>query len=208
MVFMLRTLRRVLQTILSAFGALYILVTLTPIDTLWTNLLTGPIIDPQGDILILLGAEAFPDMIGYESYLRAVYGVRVWRQGHFRRIFISGGPGENGMPVSLPMRDFMIAEGVPASAISVDTTSRNTHENALHTKQALENTPGRKVLLTSDYHTYRAWHAFRKAGLDVESCSFPDIYKQVGWRLNRWGAFTNLCRETIAIGYYGLRGWI
>jgi len=205
---MLRILRRSVQAPLITIGALYIIVSITPIDVWWTNLLTGPIVDPKGDVLILLGAEAFPDMIGYESYLRAVYGVRIWRQGRFRQVFISGGPGENGMPVSLPMRDFMVAEGVPASAITVETASLNTHENALRTKEALQNTPGRKVLLTSDYHTYRAWHAFRKAGLEVESCSFPDIYKQANWPLNRWGAFTNLCRETIAIGYYRLRGWI
>ena len=205
---MLRVLRRAIQVLGITIGAIYITATFTPIDIWWTNLLTGPIVDPKGDVLIILGAEAFPDMIGYESYLRAVYGVRIWRQGRFRQVFISGGPGENGMPVSLPMRDFMIAEGVPASAITVETSSRSTHENALHTKEALKNTSGRLVLLTSDYHSFRAWRAFRKAGLQVEPCSFPDIYKQVGWRWNRWGAFTNLCRETVAIGYYWVRGWI
>jgi len=75
-------------------------------------------------------------------------------------------------------------------------------------KQALRNTPGRLVLLTSDFHTFRAWHAFRKVGLDVEECSFPNHYKQIGVKSMRWGVFLNLCRETTAIGYYWVRGWI
>ena len=204
----MRTAAKLLQYLLTTIGALYGIVTFTPIDRWWTNLLTGPILDPKGDVLIVLGAEAFPDMIGYESYLRAVYAVRFWREGAFRRIFISGGPGPNGTPVSLPMRDFMVAEGVPASAIAVETASMNTHENALYVKQALQSTSGRLVLLTSDFHTFRAWRAFRKAGLNVESCSFPDVYKQVGSVWNRWSVFINLCRETAAIGYYRARGWI
>lgn len=204
----MRTVPKLLQRVLAGIGALYVIVTFTPIDRWWTNLLCGPIIDPQGDVLIVLGAEAFPDAIGYESYLRAVYGVRVWRQAGFRQIFISGGRGPNGMPASLPMRDFMIAEGVPASAITVETASTSTHENALFTMQALRNTPGRLVLLTSDYHTFRAWHAFRKVGLEVEECSFPDLYKQIGVKSMRWAIFVGLCRETAAIVYYWARGWI
>ena len=110
--------------------------------------------------------------------------------------------------MSLPMRDFMIAHGVPASVITVETTSKSTRENALFTKQALQNTPGRLVLLTSDFHTFRAYRAFRKAGLGVESWSFPDNYKQASVWSSRWSVFINLCRETTKIAYYRARGWI
>lgn len=199
---------RLVQHVLSAIGALYLIVTFTPIDGWWTNLLCGPIFDPKGDVLIVLGAEAFPDAIGHESYLRAVYGIRAWRSGGFRRIVISGGRGTNGMPAALPMRDFMVAEGVPASAITVETASTSTRENALNTRQMLTNSAGRMVLLTSDYHTFRAWHTFRKAGLNVEECAFPDLYKQIGLKTMRWTIFVTLCRETAAIGYYWARGWI
>ena len=205
---MLLKLLRLIRNLQAAIGGLFVVVTLSPIDVWWTNVLTGPIIDPKGDVLIVLGAEAFPDAIGYESYLRALYGVRVWRQGGFRQIFISGGRGPNGMPAALPMRDFMIAQGVPSAVITVETNSLSTHENALYTREALRNNPGHMVLLTSDFHTFRAWHAFRKAGLDVESCSFPDLYKQVGVKANRWCMFLTLWRETLAIGYYWMRGWI
>lgn len=194
--------------LLAAIGAVFVVVTFSPIDNWWTNLLTGPIISPKGDVLIVLGAEAFPDIIGYESYLRAVYAVRVWRANGFRQVLISGGVGGNGAAPAVLMRDFLVSQGVPASAIVIETASRSTHENALYSKPILESMPGKKVLLTSDYHTFRARRCFRKAGIDAESCSFPDVYKQVGHPAARWGVFLGLCGETTKIAYYYVRGWI
>src|SRR5260370_4994876 len=81
----MRTVAKLLQRVLAGIGALYVIVTITPLDGWWTNLLCGPTNDPKGDVLIVVGAEAFPDAMGYESFLRAVYGVRVWREGGFRR---------------------------------------------------------------------------------------------------------------------------
>lgn len=201
-------LRELIVRVLAGIGALYLLVTFTPIDNWWINRLTGPIYNPKGDILVLLGAEAFKDAIGYESYWRALYGLRFWRSGGFREIFISAGPGIEGVPASTQMRDFMISQGVPAAAIQVETRSISTRENALFTKEALQNTPGRIVLLTSDFHTFRAYRAFRKVGMDVESCSFPDQYKMIHQYRYRWGVFLTLCEETTKIGYYYVRGWI
>jgi uncharacterized SAM-binding protein YcdF (DUF218 family) len=201
---LLKLLRRVLATI----GALFLIATCTPIDRWWTNLLSGPTYDPKGDILIVLSADAFPDALGYGSYLRALYAVRYWRDGGYRQIFVSGGPSPGGPPIAAQMRDFMVAEGVPASVITVEINSSSTHENALFTSQTLRNMPGRKVLLTSDYHSFRAYRAFRKAGLDVVSSSLPDNYKLIlNWR-HRWTVFLGLCQETIKIAYYFARGWI
>ncbi len=53
----------------------------------------------------------------------------------------------------------MVAQGVPASVITVEPASSNTHDNALYTLELLRNVAGRKVLLTSDYHSFRAYRA-------------------------------------------------
>jgi uncharacterized SAM-binding protein YcdF (DUF218 family) len=68
--------------------------------------------------------------------------------------------------------------------------------------------PGKKVLLTSDYHMFRAFRAFRKTGLQVEPRPFPDAYKRINkWNL-RWPVFLDLCLEASKTGYYRMRGWI
>ena len=72
----------------------------------------------------------------------------------------------------------------------------------------LDQLAGPKVLLTSDYHMFRAYRAFRKAGIDVQPRPFPDAIKQSMSRMNRWPVFLGLCTETTKIAYYFMRGWI
>src|ERR1700686_744569 len=112
---------KLLRRVLAGLGALYLIVTLTPLDRWWTNLLSGPTYDPKGDILIVLGGDAFPDALGYGTYLRTLYAIRYWRSGGYRQIFVSGGPSPGGPPISMQMRDLMVAEGVPAATITVET---------------------------------------------------------------------------------------
>ena len=63
------------------------------------------------------------------------------------------------------------------------------------------------MLLTSDYHMFRARRAFRKAGLEVEPRPFPDADKRLNnWRA-RWQVVLDLGVETVKIVYYRVRGW-
>ena len=146
--------------------------------------------------------------MGSSSYWRSVYALRAWRQGTFRRIVISGGPAPADRSIAAPMRDFLEAHGVPREAIQIETQSTSTHENALRVAELLAHVPGSKVLLTSDYHMFRAFRAFKKAGLEVLPRPFPDAGKRaVGWA-GRWPAFVDLIVEMMKIGYYRVRGWI
>jgi len=179
----------------------------TPIVSWWAGVLAGPWEDPNGDVLIVLGGSLLDKgLMGQSSYWRSVYALRAWRQGGFQRIVISGGPADYS--TAAPMRDFLEAHGVPREAIEIEAESRSTHENAVRVAERLTRVSGRKVLLTSDYHMFRAYHAFKKAGLDVQPRPFPDARKRaVGWA-GRWPAFLELVLETIKIGYYRARGWI
>ena len=97
---------------------------------------------------------------------------------------------------------------MPREAIQIETLSMSTHENAMRVAELLTQVRGRKVLLTSDYHMFRAYHAFKKAGLEVLPRPFPDARKRaVGWA-GRWPVFLDLVMETAKIGYYRVRGWI
>jgi uncharacterized SAM-binding protein YcdF (DUF218 family) len=204
----MRRLGRYITRALAAIGFLYVLVSVTPIDRWWIRSLAGPWKDPKGDVLIVLGADSVKDVIGAASYWRSVYAVRVWRDGGFREVIVCGGPAEGEAAISERMRDFMVAQGVPPAAIRVETASHSTRENALYSKALLDAAPGRKILLTSDYHMFRAYRVFRKAGIDVEPRPIPDAAKQISSWQTRWPVFVNLCAETIKIGYYFARGWI
>ena len=66
----------------------------------------------------------------------------------------------------------------------------------------------RLVLLTSDYHMYRALRVFQKAGLNVAPRPFPDIVKRSSSLTERWPAFFELWEESVKTAYYWFRGWI
>lgn len=199
---------RVVERLLAALGLLFVLITITPLDSYLITRLAGPWNDPPGDVLIVLGAESMNDFMGMSSYWRSVYAVRTWRQGGFRWVVLSGGTSNGGQPIAEQMRDFLVCQGVPASAILLEDKSRDTHENAVYTARLLSNVPGRKVLLTSDYHMFRAYRAFKKAGLNVEPRPFPESLKRAGnWTL-RWPTFLDLCLEMEKSAYYRYRGWI
>ncbi len=200
--------RRAAFGIFGAIGLLYVAVSATPLVDWWARALAGPWEDPGGDVLIVLGGAELDDgIIGQSSYLRCVYAVRAFRAGAIHRILVSGG-GPQRHSVAEAMRDFIANSGVPGDLIAVETESRSTRENAIATSRILSRDPGRKVLLTSDYHMFRAARCFAKAGLHVERRPIPDAIKRAARWPGRWPAFFDLCVESAKIVYYAARGWI
>jgi uncharacterized SAM-binding protein YcdF (DUF218 family) len=192
-----------LRNALAALGALVLLVTATPLVEWWAHRLSGRLVPARGEVLIVLSSSGLQDGIpDSTSYWRAVYAIRAWRGGGFQTVLVSGGPPADAI------RDVLVAAGVPRSAVVVEDHSHSTRENALFTKPYLESLPGRKVLLTSDYHMLRARLAFAKAGIAVLPMPIPDVRKRAVHFPERWDAFLDLCVETAKLAGYRLRGWL
>ena len=195
---------RFIKSALALIGFLWLFATVTPIDTWWATQLAGSWTDPKGDVLVVLGGSILEDgVLGESSYWRAVYAVRIWKEGGFKQIVVCGGNS-----TASAIRDFLIANGVPADSIILESSSRSTRENALFAKPVLESLPGTKVLLTSDYHMFRAERTFSKAGVEIAPRPFPDVRKRSQHLLGRWPAFLDLSVESMKIVYYKLKGWI
>jgi uncharacterized SAM-binding protein YcdF (DUF218 family) len=200
-----RTARLVLLTV----GLLVVLVTATPVTLWYATLLAGPWEDPEGEILIVPGAEMERDNFpGRTTLRRTHYALLAWRKGKFQSIIVSGGMTPEGKAVSSVMREYLLFSGVPAAAVEAETNSQSTRENAQFVAALLAGRPGRKVLLTSDAHMFRAVRAFRRAGLVVQPRPIPDIRSRYGRLEQRWGLMGELLLETAKIAYYAARGWI
>ncbi len=203
----LQALLRAAKNALATLGLLVVLVTVTPLTGWWAARLAGPWTDPKGDILIVAGGSSLGNgMIGSSSYWRAIYAAMSYRDGGFRKVVVTG--GGDPTPVAKSIAEYLVAQGVPSNAIEFETQSQTTRENAVNVAALLKDTPGRKVLLSSDYHMFRASRAFRKAGLQLETLPFPDAGKRGSSWLGRWPAFLDLLTESAKIIYYRGRGWI
>lgn len=197
-----KTLVQTLVRLLAVIGLLTVLVITTPIVSWWALLYAGPIEQPNGDVLILLSAAADDEGgIAYSSYWRARQAVLAWQTGSFTRIVVSGGGGPGIM-------NFLVAEGVPRNAIMAEWRSTSTRENAVETARLLQGVPGKRVLLTSDFHMFRAIRVFRKVGIDVTPMVAPDVLHSTEHWNGRFQAFETMMVESAKIAYYKVRGWI
>lgn len=197
---------RILRILSITAGAVVALVLLTPLTVAWGGWLANPWQNGQGDVLIVLGGSAVDDMLGESSYWRSIYAVRFYRAGGVRGIYLTGGPPER--PVAESMRLFLIASGVPAPLIHTETASSSTRENALFLAPLLARDPGRYVLLTSDYHMFRARRVFERAGITTHPHPIPDARKRGQTIRGRWAAFYDLVSESSKVAYYFTQGWL
>jgi uncharacterized SAM-binding protein YcdF (DUF218 family) len=201
----MRTLRftvRLLVGLLAGVGLITLLAITTPLVASWARAYAGPLDQPRGDILIVLGA-ANDDMggISYSSYWRAREALLAWQTGGFKKIIVSGGAGPG-------ILNFLVAYGVPRDAIEAEWQARSTRENGIEVARMIQGMPGKKVLLTSDFHMYRALGVFRKLGIDVTPMPAPDVLHATQHWQGRFSAFETMCTETAKVVDYRLHGWI
>jgi uncharacterized SAM-binding protein YcdF (DUF218 family) len=200
---MMRASLRWAARVFLVIGIVAAVVIATPVVSWWAHAYAeGSLDQPRGDVLIVLAAAADDAHgISYSSYWRARMAMLAWQTGGFQEIVISGGGGPG-------IQDFLVAEGVPRSAIVAEWNSRSTHENAIAVKTLIASMPGKKVLLTSDFHMYRALRVFRKQGIQVTPMAVPDVLHEAENWYGRIPGFQTMCTETVKIIYYKMRGWI
>ena len=198
----LRKARQVLIRLFAVIGFITVLVITTPLVMWWAQTYSGPIQRPKGDVLILLSA-ANDDRggISFSSYWRAREAIYGWQTGGFKKIVISGGGGP-------AIQDYMIAEGIPREAIVAEWRSASTRESGIEIARLLQVMPGRKVLLTSDFHMYRALRVFRKLHIEVTPMAVRDVIQSSANWGGRFGSFETMLGESAKIVYYAIRGWI
>ena len=150
---------------------------------------------------------------------RVLKGVRLFRQGAAPLIIMTGGSGDifdQEFQEAPLMKEFAVEFGVPPDRIIVEAGSRNTHENALHTKKLLDTLEGRNIILvTSAFHMPRAYSVFRKRGIETFPASTDFVVRQGHYTpfsfipqtgyLNR---SSTAIKEYAGIFMYWLRGWI
>jgi uncharacterized SAM-binding protein YcdF (DUF218 family) len=136
--------------------------------------------------------------LGVDTLSRCLRAAEVYHGGKPCPVVVSGGkpdPAAPGPPFAVPMRDFLIQRGVPASDLIVEDRSRTTHENAVETCRLLEERGIHKIVLVTDAASlYRAVACFRKQGAEVVPCGCRYRARRMPWSV---GAFVPDVRAAI-----------
>jgi uncharacterized SAM-binding protein YcdF (DUF218 family) len=120
---------------------------------------SGPV---KADVIVVLGGG---------SHERPERAAELFKEHAAPRIIVSGwGDCENH-------RRLLLAAGVPANAIEMETQSRTTKENAQFTIKLLrEEKVARVIIVTSWYHSRRALACFRHYAPELKFYSRPSYF--------------------------------
>lgn len=128
------------------------------------------------DVAVVLGGMAEWDN-NHERLSMRRGGDRIWQAIHLYhlgkvdKLLISGANGDvidKGLNEAVQFRDVLIAEGIPAEDILIDSLSKNTWQNAVESKKIVDQYPEIEsvLLITSALHMPRSEACFKKAGFE------------------------------------------
>lgn len=150
---------------------------------------------------------------------RVTHAVQLYKLGKIKRILVSGGTGRltGVIKQEAPLlRKVLIDCGVNEKDIMIESRSRNTYENALHSSDTLKKLykNGRFLLITSAFHMRRSQACFKKQNLEVTPYSVDYYSTERKWTPDEWlipkaGAFLRwnvLLKEWIGYTAYALTG--
>jgi len=148
---------------------------------------------------------------------RALEAARVYRLIDPAFVIASGGkisPRQGSEATGEIVRQTLVRLGVRQERLLTQTTSRNTHEEAVLDLEIVRKVgAAHVVLVTSDFHMWRAVGAFRAAGIEVVPAISRDPFPARFW--DDWvlpgerglREASSFAHEVLGIGYYRARGW-
>jgi uncharacterized SAM-binding protein YcdF (DUF218 family) len=154
-----------------------------------------------------------------EAADRIVAGIDLVGRNRADYLLIAGGSGDlfnQSFSEALILERFARRHGVPGDSILLDTTSRNTHENAVQAGALLQKAGLSDIILvTSAFHMPRAMACFRKVGLHPRPYPVDFRSARGGFNALSWlpsaanlQASTTAVREYVGLVVYWLQGYI
>ena len=145
---------------------------------------------------------------GYQERVREA--VELYQAGYASRMIFSSGYEWTFREAEI-MRGLALSQGVPATAILLETTAANTYENVMFVHPLLERAGWQRILLVSSpYHMRRALLTWATQAPDVEVVPTPvrDSQFYAHARGATLEQLRGLIHEYAAIGWYWWKGWI
>ncbi|MBN2638603.1 MAG: YdcF family protein [Bacteroidales bacterium] len=135
-------------------------------------------IEEHYDVGIVLGGSTitfdkkYNRSIFHDNGDRLIQAVELYKKGTIKKILITGGSANliyKDVKEAKLMNSFLRSIDIPASDILIDTLAENTHQNAVYSKEILQNYPqlNNYLLITSSMHMRRAVACFEEENVQV-----------------------------------------
>ena len=133
------------------------------------------------DLIVVLGCRVYED--GRLSHMlqdRVTVAASLYQRGVCDRMLMSGDHEDDSYNEVDPMRNEAVAQGVPTETVSVDGLGLSTYDSLSRVAEQYPN--ARVVIVTQEYHLYRALYIAEKLGLDAYGVS-ADLRSYAGqWK--------------------------
>lgn len=153
----------------------------------------------KADVIVVLAGEVTGERINYA--------VELYKKGYSKKLLLSGWSNSKVADTAFTMRRIALEEGIPDSAILMETRSTSTYENAVFSSRIIqENGFNSIILVTSTYHSKRSKYIFAKVlnkNIKIISCPAKvQYYNPNKWWNSRKGRKTFIDEYKKLIGYY------
>lgn len=125
--------------------------------------------------ILILGTRVYGQEPGPMLQLRLEKALALYRQGYAPYLLASGGQGaDEGISEAAAMRNYLVARGVPDSAILLEDASTSTYEN-LNNSAAILRTKNltQVIVVTNRSHVFRSLYLARLHGLNASGAAAP-----------------------------------
>ena len=179
----------------------------------WYSPVPSPDFSAQAIVVLASTAEfAHDDLLfdvpGHDTYRRCLQAVWLYKHWAPRPILVSGGP------MASTMQRVIESEGVPPADVFAETSSLDTHTNALYSAPLLAQRRISMIALVVDARDMpRAKACFVRQGLVVVPVPIAFLESDFGPAdfLPAWSAISSnehTLHEVLGLIWYRLRGWI
>ncbi len=151
---------------------------------------------------------------------RLLQAIELYKRGFIKKIIFTGGSGVIFHPDDKEgtyAKRYLLTLGIPETDFLIENESRNTHENAVLTKQLIDqkNIKGDYLLITSAFHMRRSLGCFEKSGIIATPYStdrysgprkfeFDHLFLPSVSALYNWN---NLLKELVGFITYKIMGY-
>ncbi len=140
----------------------------------------------SGDAVLILGRSLDSDQLGAVFRARLDHGLALWREGLADHLIVAGGlTGSAVRSEAVVGKEYLEAQGAPASAVVAEDRSRHTLENLFFVREKLRECGWRRLLVVSDpLHLARTAALARGLGMVISTCpavAAPPKRGGLGW---------------------------